>query len=75
MTSFRKLSLLEDWKRVLRRAWSIRLSLIAAFFTAAEVVMPLFIDVLPRNMFLVLAFITSIGAAIARLIAQPEMRK
>lgn len=42
-----KICLLDDWRRVLRRAWSIRFSLLAAAFTAAEVVVPLFGDVLP----------------------------
>lgn len=70
-----KLCLLDDWRRVARRAWSIRLSIVAAIFTAAEVVVPLFSDVLPRGLFVLLAFSASIGAAIARLVAQPEMRE
>ncbi len=70
-----KLCLLDDWRRVARRAWSIRLSIVAAIFTAAEVVVPLFGDVLPRGAFVLLAFSASIGAAIARLVAQPEMRE
>lgn len=71
----RKLCLLDDWRKIARRAWSIRLSLVAAIFTAAEVVVPLFGDVLPRGVFVLLAFSASIGAAIARLVAQPEMRQ
>ena len=51
MTANRKIGLLDDWRRVLRRAWSIRFSLLAAAFTAAEVVVPLFGDVLPRGAF------------------------
>ena len=75
MTAKPKLSLLDDWRKIARRAWSIRLSIVAALFTAAEVVVPLFGDVLPRGMFVLLAFSASIGAAIARLVAQPEMRE
>lgn len=67
--------LLDDWRRVARRAWSIRLSIVAAIFTAAEVVVPLFGEVLPRGLFVLLAFSASIGAAIARLVAQPEMHR
>ena len=44
MTAKPKICLLDDWRRVLRRAWSIRFSLLAAAFTAAEVVVPLFGD-------------------------------
>ncbi len=75
MTANRKICLLDDWRRVLRRAWSIRLSIVAAIFTATEVVVPLFGDVLPRGAFVLLAFAASIGAAIARLVAQPEMHR
>lgn len=70
-----RICLLNDWRRVLRRAWSIRFSLLAAAFTAAEVVVPLFSDVLPRGLFVLLAFSASIGAALARLVAQPEMHR
>ena len=75
MTAPPKLYLLDDWRRVARRAWSIRLSIVAAIFTAAEVGVPLFGDVLPRGVFVLLAFSASIGAAIARLVAQPEMHR
>jgi len=75
MNSRRKIVLLEDWRKIARRAWSIRLSIVAAVFTAAEVVVPLFGDVLPRGVFVLLAFIASIGAAVARLVAQPEVRR
>ena len=75
MNARRKIVLLEDWRRIARRAWSIRLSIVAAVFTAAEVVVPLFGDVLPRGVFVLLAFIASIGAAVARLVAQPKVRR
>ena len=55
MTARAKLCLLDDWRRIARRAWSIRLSIVAALFTAAEVVVPLFGDVLPRGVFVLLA--------------------
>ena len=70
-----RICLLDDWRRVARRAWSIRLSIVAAIFTAAEVVVPLFGDMLPRGVFVLLAFSASIGAAIARVVAQPGMRE
>ncbi|MBS0214019.1 MAG: hypothetical protein JSR26_12730 [Proteobacteria bacterium] len=70
-----RICLLPDWRKIARRAWSVRLSIVAAVFTAAEVVVPLFGDVLPRGVFVLLAFSASIGAAIARLVAQPEMHR
>jgi len=67
--------LVDDWRRVLRRAWSIRLALLAALFTAAEVIVPLFGDVLPRGVFVLLAFGASMGGAVARIVAQPRMHQ
>lgn len=79
MTAKPKICLLDDWRRVLRRAWSIRFSLLAAAFTAAEVVVPLFgdvlLDVMPRGAFVLLAFAASIGATVARIVAQPDMHR
>jgi hypothetical protein len=79
MTAKPKICLVDDWRRVLRRAWSIRFSLLAAAFTAAEVVVPLFgdvlLDVMPRGAFVLLAFAASIGATVARIVAQPEMHR
>ena len=68
-------SLLANWPRVLRQAWSIRFSLLAACFTAAEVVLPFMGDVLPRGLFVLLAFAASLGATVARLVAQPKMHE
>ena len=79
MTVTRKISLLDDWRNIVRRAWSIRLSLLAAAFAAAEVVVPLFgdvlLDVMPSGAFVLLAFAASIGATVARIVAQPEMHR
>jgi hypothetical protein len=69
------MELLPDWKKIARRAWSFRLSIIAAIFSGAEVVLPLFIDVLPRNLFASLSFVAVVGAALARVVAQPRMRQ
>ena len=69
------MELLPDWKRIARRAWSIRLSIIAAMLSVAEVVLPLFIDVLPRNLFASLSFVAVVGAAVARVVSQPRMHQ
>ena len=69
------MELLPEWKKIARRAWSIRLSIIAALLSGAEVVLPLFIDVLPRNLFASLSFVAVVGAAVARVVAQPRMHE
>lgn len=67
------MTLIDDAKEVLLKAWSIRLALLGAMFSAAEVALPFFVplDLLPPNTMAVLALIASAGAAIARLVAQP----
>jgi len=70
-----RLTLLPEWRCILRHAWSIRLTVLAGLFSAAEVILPLFVDVLPRHLFVVLAFVAIVGAAVARLVAQPEMHR
>jgi hypothetical protein len=69
------MELLPDWKRIARRAWSIRLSIIAAMLSGAEVVLPLFINVLPQNLFASLSFVAVVGAAVARVVSQPRMHQ
>lgn len=67
------MKLVPEWKRILRRAWSIRLSVIAALFAGAESIVPIFGDLLPRNAFAILSFVTVVGAAVSRIIAQPSL--
>lgn len=67
--------LIEDWKRVLRYGWSIRLIVLAALLSGVEIVLPMFSDVIPRNTFALLSFLTTIAACIARVVAQPKMRE
>ena len=69
------MELLPDWKKIARRAWSFRLTIIAALLSGAEVVLPLFIDVLPRNLFASLSFLAIVGAALARVVSQPRMHQ
>lgn len=66
------MTLYPNWRRILHKAWSIRLGLLAGLFSAAEVILPLFGDVLPRNLFAALSFVAVMGAVVARLVAQPK---
>ena len=68
------MAFIHDWKKVLRRAWSIRLMLLAGLLSGCEVVLPLFVDAIPRNLFAVLSMLTVTGAMVARLVAQRGLR-
>ena len=67
------MTLSDDWKEVLQKAWSIRFLIVAFVLTAAEVVLPFFIDSLPRGIFAALSGLTVAGAFVARLLAQRNM--
>lgn len=68
------MTLIDDAKQVLLKAWSVRLALLAAMFSAAEVALPFFAPFLPPKTMAVMALISSAGAAIARVVAQPKMQ-
>ena len=61
--------LVPQWRRVLRRAWSIRFNLIGGVFAAAEVILPLYQNDIPRGTFAALSGVTVIGGIVARLVA------
>lgn len=64
-----------NWREVLRYAWSIKLTLLASALGAIEFVLPMFFDSPPfaRGAFAALAAAVSLGAAVARVFAQPEL--
>ena len=62
-----------DWKRILRKAWSIRLLLAAGVLSAVEVALPFFSDGMPRGLFAALSGLSVGGAFVARLLAQKDM--
>jgi hypothetical protein len=68
------MTLVDDAKTILLKAWSIRLALLSAALSAAEVALPYFTDFVPQNTMAVLAVVTSASAAIARVVAQPAMK-
>ena len=66
-------NLIPDWRLILRKAWSVRLAVLAAAFSAAEVALPFFTPFFPPKTMAVLAALASTGAVIARIWAQPAM--
>lgn len=65
--------LIQDWPRIIRKAWSFRLAILAAALGGLEMALPLFSDAVPRHVFLGLSILTTVGAAVARIVAQPKM--
>ena len=65
--------LIQDWKGVVKHAWSIRLIILSGTLTGLEVAVPLFIDAMPRGVFAGLSAGTSILALWARITAQKSI--
>lgn len=64
--------LVPGWRRVFARAWSIRLAILAAILSGAEVALPYLDFLFPRGTFAALSGVVTLLAVIARLIAQPR---
>ena len=69
------MTLLPDWKRIAKKAWSVRLMVVAAFFTGCEAILPFVDDVLAPRPLAIVAFVGVVGALITRLMVQKGMDK
>ena len=67
------MKLYDNWKDIVRKAWSIRLMVLAGVLSAVEVVLPLFADSIPRGTFAALSGVTVAAAFVARLVAQQDI--
>lgn len=69
------MNLVPEWRWLVRKAWSIRLVVMAGLLSGCEVILPLFVDTLPRHIFAGLSMLAAIGAGVARVVAQPKMER
>ena len=70
-----KQRLIADWHWVLTHTWAVRLMALAAVLSGAEVVLPLYSDVIPRGTFAVLSMLTTVAAFVARFAAQERAKE
>jgi len=64
--------LVENWREILRKAWSIRFIILAGVLSGVEVVLPFFSDSIPRGPFAVMSFAAVAAAFVARITAQKD---
>lgn len=64
-----------DWKGILKKAWSIRLMVLAGVLSGCEVILPLYADAIPRGPFAALSMLAIASAFVARIIAQRDLPK
>ena len=67
------MKLLPDWKMILKKAWSIRLNVLAGTFSILEVVLPLYSDAFPRGTFAAMSAFTVVGSMASRIVQQRSM--
>lgn len=73
-TQMKKLELIDDWQAVLKRAWSLKCSVLAALLGGAEVAVSMIQPAgIPNGAFAGIAAGVSVAAGIARLVAQQEL--
>ena len=61
-----------DWSHIAKRSWAVRWAIMAGLLSAAEVVLPMFVDAMPRKVFALLSIVATAGAIWARLLVQPK---
>lgn len=68
------MKLIVGWRRVLSRAWSVRLMLLAAVLSAAEVALPFMGDIIEPGSLAILSALSTSGAFFARILAQKDIK-
>jgi len=68
------MKLIPEWRAILAKAWSVKFNIAATLFGAAEVVVALVRPAsIPNGVFAGIAAAISIGANVARIMAQKEL--
>ena len=67
------MTLKDDWRDVVRKAWSVKFMVLAFMLTMAEVMLPFFSDAVPPRTFAVLSGLAVAGAFVTRLLAQKDV--
>jgi hypothetical protein len=62
--------LVENWRAVLQRAWSVRLLVAAGALSGLEIALPYLAPETPSGLFAGLSALATMGAFIARIVAQ-----
>lgn len=63
----------DDWLLILKKAWSIRLMILAGLLSGIEVALPFFIDDFPRGIAAGISLVITFAALVARIIVQKDV--
>lgn len=69
--------LIDDWRVVLARAWSVRLGLLAGLLQGADIIMQITVGQIGEVSWALraLAGLSAMAAFVSRFVAQPKMRE
>lgn len=66
----------ENWRRILGKSWSLRLVALIGALQVIDAVLPLLVGAtLPPGALKALSILAAIGAAAARIMAQPDIER
>lgn len=69
----KRLTTIPDARHIWHRLWSVRLAILSAILSAIEIALPFVAPTMPSGRFAIAAFIVSVAAGIARIVAQPKV--
>lgn len=64
------MKLIPEWKQILKKAWSVRFLALAGLLTGCELILPLYVESLPREVFIIAIIFVSIAGIISRVVSQ-----
>jgi hypothetical protein len=67
------MKLVANWRRILKRSWSVWCAVVAAISGSVQLILPLFQDAIPRVPFAVLTIVAALLGIAARVIEQKEL--
>jgi len=66
------MTLHDNWQYLLKKSWAIRWIALSGLLSGVEVILPIFSDTMPRNVFAGLSMLATVIAVVARVMAQPK---
>lgn len=65
--------LVDNWRDIVRRAWSVRLIGLSLVMMAAQAALPYLGDVIPPRIMATATFLVTIGAGLSRIMTQKNL--
>ena len=67
------MKLYSNWRTIVRKSWALKFMAIAAVAQTAQIVLPLWMDDIPREEYALLILLSIMGGMVSRLVHQDEI--